>query len=105
MWLICFKPVGTNNLVPQILCNTEEEARNWVKNAPYSVVGTYTFMFVPVATPSGYFERKEPYQCPGYYYNQWLPYYTEDPSSTGGVRRQWQLEIGDWPGQPPLIMN
>ena len=80
MWLICFIPLGTNNFAPQMLCNTEQEAREWVKNAPFSVVGSYVYMFVPLSRPTGYFQRQE--QLP--------------------ARRQWQIEIGDWPGQPPL---
>lgn len=98
MWLICFKPIGTENLVPQILCNSEEDAKNWVKNAPYSVVGTYIYMFVPVSKPSGYWERQEPYQCPDWQYPYPLYPYVVQPA-----RKQWQIEIGDWPGSYPQI--
>ena len=94
MWLICFQPLGTREFVPQILCCSEQEAKEWVRNAPVSVVGSYVYMFVPTASPLGYFKRQEPYQFPSYQpaYPMWV-----DPP-----RRQWQLEVGDWP-PPPAI--
>lgn len=95
MWLICFQPIGTDKLVPQILCNTEQEAKNWVKKAPFSVVGSYIYMFVPLATPVGYFKREEPYQLPGY--NPPVPYYVSDRPPA-----RWQYEIGDWPSLPQI---
>lgn len=98
MWLICFQPIGTDRFVPQILCNSEQEAKEWVKNAPFSVVGSYVYMFVPLNRPTGYFQRQEPYQCPGYDYNQYYPYWFTTPE-----RRPWQIEIGDWPDSTPKI--
>ena len=103
MWLICFKPNGSNSYTPQIICSNEQEAKHMVQNMPYSVVGSYFYMFVPMASPVGVFKREEPYQLPAY--QPALPYYVEDDKSTAGRRRQWQIEIGDWPGQPPLILN
>lgn len=96
MWLICFQPIGSDKLVPQILCNTEQEAKNWVKNAPFSVVGSYIYMFVPLATPVGYFKKEEPYQLPGY--NPVVPYYVEERRSPA----KWQYEVGDWPFPPSI---
>lgn len=99
MWLICFQPVGSDRLVPQLLCNSEQEAKDWVKNAPFSVVGSYIYMFVPLNRPIGYFKREEPYQFPAY--QTPVPYYADEQP-----RRQWQLEIGDWPfAQPPMCLN
>ena len=84
MWVICFKPNGTDKLVPQILCSTEQEARNWVQNAPFSVVGSYIYMFVPTANPIGYFQRKEVY--------------------TDYKPKKWQCQVGDFPNALPSIM-
>lgn len=99
MWLICFQPIGSDRLVPQLLCNSEQEAKDWVKNAPFSVVGSYIYMFVPLNTPVGYFKRQEPYQFPAY--QEVYPYYLDDNSTAVPQRRPWQIAIGDWPGQPP----
>lgn len=85
MWVICFQPIGTNQYVPQIICQTEQEARNWVQRAPFSAVGCYIYMFVPLANPTGYFKREEEYPC----------FSTE--------RRQWQIEVGDWTGPYPIV--
>lgn len=65
MWLICFKPAGTSEMVPQLIFPTEQEAKIWLQSAPFSVVGTYIYMFVPLAKPNGYFQRQEqPYYFP-----------------------------------------
>ena len=79
MWLICFKPLGTNNFVPQILCCNEQQAKDWMKNAPFSVVGSYTYMFVPLATPVGYWQREDNFPVP--ITQEWRP---------------WQIETGGW---------
>lgn len=98
MWLICFQPLGTNEFVPQIICYSEQEAKQWVKNAPISVVGNYVYMYVPTSRPMNYFKREEPYQFPAY--QPAIPYYVDTP------RRNWQNEIGDWPfSQPPMCLN
>ena len=96
MWLICFQPIGSDKLVPQIICNTEQEAKDWVKKAPFSVVGSYIYMFVALATPVGYFKREEPYQLPSY--NPVVPYYVEERRPPA----QWQYEVGDWPFPPQI---
>lgn len=96
MWVICFQPAGTDKFVPQLICNSEQEAKQIVNRMPFSVVGTYNYMFVPMASPNGYFQRNEtPYQFPGY--QSPIPYYT-DPNE----RRPWQIEVGDWPFPPQI---
>lgn len=103
MWIICFQPAGTDKYTPQLICASEEEAKQTIKRMPYSVVGNYFYMFVPMANPYGVFKREEPYQLPTY--QQVIPYYVDD-GTTGGRRRQWQLDIGDWPfTQPPICIN
>lgn len=96
MWIICFQPAGTDKYTPQLICFSEEEAKQTVKRMPYSVVGNYFYMFVPMANPYGVFKKEEPYQFPAY--QPALPYYVERQE-----RRPWQIEIGDWPGQSPVI--
>lgn len=96
MWLIMFRPSGTNQFVPQLICYSEEEASEWVKNAPMSVVGTYSYMYVPVSKVGNYWTRREPYQLPGYTWPVTVPYYAPE-------RRPWQYEIGDWPDSTPKI--
>ncbi len=97
MWLIMFRPNGTNQFVPQMLCYSEEEASEWVKNAPFSVVGTYSYVYVPVSKVGNYWTRREPYQLPGYTWPVTVPYYTTPEW------RPWQYEIGDWPDSTPKI--
>ncbi len=81
MWLIMFQPIGTNQFVPQLLCSSEQEAKKWVQNAPFSVVGSYIYMFVPLARPTGYFIRQEP------------------------MRSDWQNAIGTWENPNPLMYD
>lgn len=94
MWLICFQPLGTREFVPQILCYSEQEAKEFVINASMSVVGSYIYMFVPTASPVGYFKRQEPYSFPSYQptYPMWI-----DQSN-----KPEQSEIGDYL-PPPAI--
>ena len=96
MWVICFQPNGTDKLVPQILCFTEQEAKDWVKKAPFSVVGTYVYMFVPTANPMGVFKREENYQFPAHQYSY--------PEYCPPQPKQWQYEVGDFPNALPQIM-
>lgn len=96
MWLICFQPLGTEQFVPQILCSSEQEAKEWVKNAPISIVGNYVYMFVPLARPMGYFKKQEPYQLPAQY--PAVPYWVEERRPPA----RWQYEVGDWPFPPPI---
>lgn len=97
MWLICFQPNGSSTFVPQVLCYTEEQAKEWLQNMPFSAVGSYSYMYVPIGTMGNYWHKQEPKYAPNW---QWptpvVPYY-EPP------RRQWQIEVGDWPGSYPVI--
>ena len=96
MWVICFQPNGSDKLTPQLICTTEEEAKRCVQRMPYSVVGTYLYMFVPMASPAGIFKRnEEPYQFPAY--QPAPPYYVDRQE-----RRPWQIEVGDWPFPPEI---
>ena len=99
MWLICFQPHGSERMTPQLICSSEQEAKQMVQQMPFSVVGTYFYMFVPLASPNGVFKRNEQYEFPPY--QQPYPYYVEDKP-----HKQWQLEIGDWPfSQPPMCLT
>ena len=77
MWLIMFAPVGSSAFVPQLLCRDEQEARNWIKNAPISVVGSYAYMYVPIATIGNLWVRQE----------SWQEQYSSQPY------QQWQHRI------------
>jgi len=97
MWLIMFTPANTNTFVPQILCRSEQEAKDWIRKAPFSVVGSYSYMYVPMASMGNYWTRQEPWQFPGYDWPNPYPYYVQPE------RRQWQYEVGDWPDSTPKI--
>ena len=96
MYLICFMPEDGTNFVPQGLCYTEQQARYWVQNAPHSVLGTYVFMYVPVLEQGNFWQRREPWQLPGYVSPQ-VPYQVPGPSYVPEY-----LHIGDYPPGPSI---
>ena len=98
MWLIMFQPMGSTQFVPQGLCYSEQEAKNWVQNAPFSAVGSYSYMYVPVMQIGNYWKRQEPYILPDYQFPYPPVHYYTTPE-----RKQWQIEVGDWPDSHPRI--
>lgn len=49
MWLVMFQP-HSGQLVPQTLCRTEAEARNFIEMVPWNAYGYYSYCFVPVTS-------------------------------------------------------
>lgn len=74
MYLICFQPFGQGQFVPQGLCYSEQQAKEWLKNVPTSVFGTYIYMFVPLLEQGNYWQRREYWQFPGYVPQPAYPY-------------------------------
>ena len=66
MWLIMFTPIGSYNFIPQVLLRSEQEARNWITNVPFSVAGSYSYIYVPIASMGNYWRREEPWQFQNY---------------------------------------
>lgn len=50
MWLVMFQSFQ-GQLVPQTLCRSEMEARDFIENLPWNAYGTYSYCFVPVTQP------------------------------------------------------
>lgn len=50
MWLVMFQPYH-GQLVPQALCRSEAEARDFIEGMPWNAYGGYSYCFVPVTAP------------------------------------------------------
>lgn len=50
MWLVMFQPYG-GSFVPQMICQNEVCAQEFIKNMPWNSYGTYSYCFVPVLQP------------------------------------------------------
>ena len=50
MWLVMFQPYH-GQLVPQALCRSEAEARDFIEGMPWNAYGVYSYCLVPVTAP------------------------------------------------------
>lgn len=50
MWLVMFQSCQ-GQLVPQTLCRSEMEARDFIERLPWNAYGIYSYCFVPVTQP------------------------------------------------------